>query len=330
MTPVSAMMTFAELREQLGGISLAEGVLAVKFGCPEASARLFWDTGCHGQENAPPLALLRFARTHAVEWPWPDLQVLAIVADGRGLDELGYGFIGSDGSESCWPPLWNWQFDRRGFWHYTDRNSAWGLAGRHLPESHLVLRQALHDFNPTFVYSSHETVGMHEREPFWVGSGPLLIESYPMTTEEVGNVRGIPDPGQDLLGFIGYLGRRWFTFITGQPRWKRNAKIMRDNPGWQLLSRIVARYENYGQALMDEAWMRYLELLGELSIGRGRILHDDILNSDWLILPEYAVRHFGIPAMTSETFTPGGIGMIGLDTRIKQTYHLALSICDVL
>jgi len=328
--------TFEQLADQLPRASsqIVPGVLQIKLGPRDATHRVFWDSGTHGQECATPLALLKFAQryAYATDWQWPHVSLTAVVADGKGFDEMGYGFVGVDGEESCWPPLWRYGQDDQRYWSFVDRNSAWGNTARgHLPETHIALRQSLHDCDPTFVLSSHETVTNETlRQPFWPGCGLLVIENYPLSAELYEGIIGIP-PGDDILKFAGYLARRWYTLLSGQPRWKRNAKLLADVPGWQIVSGIVTRYFERGAPLMDEKWMRYLELQGELSVGQGRILFGPMFyRSDWMVITEYATRHFGCPGVTTETFPHGEIGLVGLDWRIEQTFDFACAMMDTL
>lgn len=331
-------ITFERLAAELSEAARVEWLLPgrlplARFGPPAAPRRVWWDAGTHGQECATPLALLHFARAEGADWRWPDVTLAAVVVDAEGFDELGYGFVGVDGSRSCWPPLWRYGQDKRRYWTFVDNNSAWGnLAASHLPEEHLALRRALRDFGPTFVYSSHETIwDTAEYDPFWSGCGLLVIETYPLPAGAMQAVIGVPEPTGDPVGFLGYLFRRWAGLVAGRPRWKRNARLLADVPGWRVVSKVMERYKASGSPLMGAAWMRYVELQGDLTAGEARLLHGpEMMEADWLTVTEYAARHFGVPGVTTETFPPGEIGLVGLDWRKAQTFEFVLAVLDAL
>lgn len=324
---------FAELAEEIAACApvkwLTGQLFVASLGPQDAPHRVWWDSGTHGQESSTPLGLLRFCRRHGTEWPWEGVGLRAVVADAQGLDELGYGFVGVDKSRSCWPPMWGYRLDDDRYWTYVDNNSAWGnVAQSHLPEVHSKLRQAMHDWEPTLVYASHETDN-HERRrhPFWVGAGLMIIETYPIKPGTLLQLEGIPNPAASPVGFIAYLARRW-GWLFGLPRWKRNARILQDNPHWQLVGRVADHYDG---RMLGEPWMKYMEMIGYLTVGPGRMLHSrSLAASEWLTVTDYATTHFGCPGITTEAFPPGEIGMLGLDCRASETELFATAIVEAL
>jgi hypothetical protein len=329
-------LTFEELANTIPNwlqFPLHEDLIRVQFGKKNAPVRLLWDSGAHGAECAAPLALLEFVQQNQRSWKWPHVNLVAVVADGKGFDDSGYGFVGADKHESSWPPLWGYRQDDGRYWTFVDRNSAWGNAARsHLPDSHLALRNLMDEFKPTFVLSTHETVtNERKRGLFWPGCGIMVIENYAIAPELYNKIIGMPDPISNPLGFVAYLIRRWKTFLLPIPRWKRNANLLAAHPDWQLVTDIVARYKEGGNPVMGQKWLRYLELFGELSVGEGRVLHGPgFYASDWMVVTDYATRNFGCPGITTETFPCGEIGCVGLDWRIKQNVEFVKATLDVL
>ncbi|HID64402.1 MAG TPA: hypothetical protein EYP49_16925 [Anaerolineae bacterium] len=327
--------TFKHLLDDLRGHAgfhwLRPGELcAVHLGPTSAAERVWWDVSTHGQECAPALALARFVREYGEEWPWPNVALVAVIADAQGLDELGYGFVGVDASRACWPPLWHYHQDDGRYWTFVDNNSAWGnMAEPHLPEVHRLLRQHMAWWHPTFVYASHETVNNEwSRHPFWTGCGLMVIETYPIAEALWPQLVGIPGPLEDPLGFIAYLFGRWGWALLHIPRWRRCAKLLAKTPGYRIVSRIMERYTG---PVMGVDWMRHIEAGGEISVGPGRFLHAPRMQrADWLTLTDYAVRHFGAVGVTTETFPPGELGVVGLDSRAEQTFLFARAVVEAL
>lgn len=305
------------------------GSMPVIFLGPEAAPqRLYLDVGCHGQELAPPLALLDFVKKHGRNWKWPNVQVLATIVDMPGIEEVGYGFWGVDGAASCWPPLWGYRQDNNRYYTYTDFNSTWGnMALGHLSPLHKTMRDVLTEYEPTFILSLHEGVENEtDRGFFWPGCGLMVIERYPLAPETHKKLLGIPNPIEGLTGFCEYLFRRWFTFLTGRPRWKRNAKILAENKDYKLITDIVGRYVDSGNALLGKKWLRIMELQGIITTGPGRLFFGRDRNSDWMTVMDYAVRLRGIPGVTTETFPVGEIGLVGIDQRKSQQLAFVESV----
>lgn len=324
--------TFAQLAAELSSYpdfqwALPGELFVVWMGPCSAAERVFWNTGTHGQECAPPLALLRFARLYANDWPWPNVGIKAIVADAEAFDEVGYGFVGADGSRSSWPPMWGYRRDDKRYWSFVDNNSAWGNMAV-VPTAHKILRREMDAYRPTFVLASHETVTNEpDRQPYWAGCGLMTIEAYPISMDEIQALIGIPNPAGDPIGFIDYLGRRWL-WLLGLPRWKRNARILKDNEDYQLLTKVMERFRELGGRVMGHKWMRYQEAMGALAIGPGRVVVSP--KADWMTVASYAARHYGCPAITTETFDPGEIGVFGLDQRIIQNTQFVTTVAEVL
>lgn len=308
-----------------------EGAFVIRLGPENAEKRLYWDNCTHGQEFAAPLALLEFVEKYAKDWRWPSVNVMAVFVDSEGYSEVGYGFWGVDGNASCWPPLWGYRQDKARYYTYTDFNSTWGnMALGHLSPLHKAMRDVLTEYSPTFLLSAHETVENEtDRGLFWPGCGIMILEKYPLSKKMYEELIGIPDPAEDLLGFCGYLFRRWLTFITGRARWHRNAKILAKNDDFGLITKIVKRYTDGGNPLFGKKWQRIMELQGYITTGPGRAFFGRE-KSDWMTVMDYATRRFGIPTITTETFPVGEIGLVGMDWRKKQQLAFAEAVLDTL
>lgn len=329
------MISFKQLIGEIGMIvpvMWSGPVPLISLGSIDAPQKLYLDIGCHGQELAAPLALRDFVRKHGMDWKWPNVQVLATIVDAPGMEEVGYGFLGVDGNMSCWPPLWGYRQDNNRYYTYVDFNSAWGnMALGHLSELHKTMRDVLEEYGPTFLLSLHETVENEtDRPPFWTGCGVMVIERYPLSSEMHRRLLGIPNPASNLLGFCEYLFRRWFAFITGKPRWKRNAKILSGQKEYELITDIMRRYIAGGNPLLGKKWQRVVELQGIITTGPGRLFFGDREASDWMTVMDYGVRRFGIPAITTETFPVGEIGLVGIDWRKKQQLAFVEAVLDAL
>lgn len=304
----------------------------IYLGSKDAEQKLYLDVACHGQEFAGPLALRDFVKKHGKDWKWPNVQMLAVLVDMLGTEEVGYGFWGVDGNASCWPPLWGYRQDNNRYWTHVDYNSAWGnMALGHLSPLHKTMRGVLEGYEPTFLLSLHETVENEtDRGFFWPGCGIMIVERYPLAPDAYRKLLGVPDPASNLLGFCEYLFRRWFTFVTGRPRWKRNARILSKQKDCKLIADIVEKYVDGGNPLLGKKWQRVMELQGIITTGPGRLFFGGDKNSDWMTVMDYGVRRFGVPAITTETFPAGEVGLVGIDWRKNQQLAFVEAVLDAL
>jgi hypothetical protein len=328
------MISFADLIDEINEVvplAWEDDVPLIYLGPKDAKQKLYYDVGAHGQEMAGPLALRDFVQKYGKDWKWPNVQMLAVIVDAPGTEESGYGFWGVDGNASCWPPLWGYRQDKSRYWTYVDYNSTWGnMALGHLSPLHKAMRDVLTEYEPTFLLSAHETVENEtDRGLFWPGCGIMVLEKYPISAKMYKKLIGIPNPAQDLLGFCGYLFRRWLTFITGRSRWHRNAKILAKNDDYALITEIVKKYTDGGNLLFGKKWQRIMELQGYVTTGLGRAFFGRE-KSDWMTVMDYAMRKFGIPTITTETFPVGEIGLVGVDWRKKQQLAFAEAVLDTL
>lgn len=307
-----------------------DGVYFTRCGPDDASQRLWLSAGTHGQEIAGPLALAELVQPG--KWKWPHVSMVATFSDPEGYDREGYGFVGLEGNESCWPPLWGYRQDGKGYWNYYDRNSLWGNTDTAtLPLSHHAERMAMDIFEPTFVLSLHETVRSEvERDAFWVGAGLLVIETWPASAAEMNAVLGVSGSLSATAFDILYS---WIKSVLGVPQWRVAARALGSNPRYRLVSEIVSRYEQKGGKMTGERWMKYLALFlpGDLIVGPGRILHGPLVaQAEWKTITDYALGLFGCPGITTETFQAGEVGLRGIEQRVSQQLAFAEATLDVL
>jgi len=305
-----------------------DGVYFGARGENDAPQRLWLNTGTHGQELAGPLALAELMKRG---WIWPNVRMVATLSDPYGYLSEGYGFSSVEGEESCWPPLWGYRMDGKGYWSYYDRNSLWGNTDLEtVPLSHRAERMAMDVLGPTFVLSLHETVRSEvERDPFWAGAGLLVIETWPVSAAEIGAARSGP---ASLVGAAYSLLWNWIESALGRPKYLRAARALRDNPHYQTVSNIVSRYERSWK-VTGEQWMKYLamSMSGDIAVGPGRILHGPAMaQAEWHTITDYALSHFGCPGITTETFPTGTVGLRGIEERVAQQLAFVEATLDVL
>lgn len=294
-----------------------------------APARVWLQVGEHGQEIAGPLALALLSHE---EWRWPNVQMLACFSDPIGFDEEGYGFTSSEGDEACWPPLWGYRQDTEGFWRYVDRNSAWGTMNQGaLPDSHRGMREKMSFFRPTFCLTLHETVRSEVKpDLFWQGAGLLLIETFPISSDEVAGVLG--QPGTILSAVLRPLVG-WIASTIGIPAWKFVQHALKDNPHYALLTRIAGKFEAAGGWLPSRKWTKYLEYFSgrDPLTADGRLMHGpDFARSDWRTITDYALGQFGCLGVTTESFRPAAVGQRGLDERVDLQLKYIHAVLDTL
>ena len=286
------------LYELVDGCGFRDGVYFATQGSPDAPQRLWLSTATHGQEIAGPIAL---AELMEQDWIWPNVQMVATFSDPYGYKEEGYGFASIEGDESCWPPLWGYRMDGKGYWSYYDRNSLWGNTDSGtMPLSHQAERMAMAALMPTFVLSLHETVRSEvERDPFWAGAGLLVLETWPISAAEVGAARsGTKSPVAAAYGLL----RDWIESALGWPQYIRAARALKNSPYYQMVSEIVSRYEQGGQEVTGDKWMKYLamSMSDDIFVGPGGILHGpSMAEAEGYTIMDYALAHFGFPGITT-------------------------------
>lgn len=296
----------------------------------DAPSRLFVIAAQHGQEIAGPEALATFLeKWNNDDWPWPHVQVAFAFDDIKGYAEEGYGFVSTEGEEGCWPPLWrHYQDQGKGYWMWYDRNSSWGNTNiSRLPPALQGLRKVVDVFRPTFCLSLHETVHSEvEENKFWAGADPLLIEEWPLSVAEGAGLSG---KNMDLLGSAAMLLVAWL-WPGFQPKYLQ--WVLRNNPHYQLITDIVAQYEDGGFLLTGKKWMEYLRLGGSnIILDQGRIFHNpQMLLAEWRTVTGYCAAKFGCPGVTIETFPTGTTGLRGLDKRVEQAEKFLTATLDAL
>lgn len=295
-----------------------------------SSQHLFLIGGTHGQEPAGTLAIIELLKK---PWRWENVSACIVIQDPVGYEEEGYGFVGPDGQGTMWPPLWRYHQNDEMFWFYMDENSAWGN-NVNVPSRHQWMRGLLDELPPTFVLSLHETVRSEiRRDLFWCGAGLLLIEVYPMSLSEFeGVIDTIGSPYADPVTWAINTLREWLSPLWKERRWRRSQKALQNNTGYQLVSRIAERYEQYyGFQLTGDAWMRYQEAMDQPTVGPGRIIHSPaMMQSEWRTATDYAVSKYGCPAITTESFQPAEMGIRGLDSRVAQQVAFVEATLDIL
>ena len=322
------IMLKSSLYDLAKGCRFENGVYFGERGEDSAPQRLWLSTATHGQELAGPIALAELLKRG---WKWPNVQMMATISDPYGYMQEGYGFSSVEGEESCWPPLWGYRMDGKGYWSYYDRNSLFGNTDEStLPPSHLAERVAMDAFSPTFTLTLHETVRSEvERDPFWAGAGLLVIETWPISAAEISVARS---GNGSLTGVACGLIWDWIASALGHPQYIHAAKALKDNPHYQAVSEIVSRYErNY--RVTGNKWMKYLamSMRNDIFVGPGRILHGPAMaQSEWHTITDYALSHFGCPGITTETFPTGTVGLRGIEERAAQQLAFVESTLDVL
>ena len=317
--------------------NLAEGAIPDSVVCyahrgsEQAPEKLYVQVGTHGNEIASPLGAIEVLKE---EWRWPNVQAIFVMQDVAGYNDEGYGFVGIDGNESCWPPLWAYRQNQERYWGYYDENSTWGNTAV-IPARHQLMRKLMDDFEPTFTLSLHETIrqeGIGWIDPFWGGSGILAIEVWPMSPGEFGKTVNLE--GSPLANPLGWLFEVIYEFIRPSlriPRWKRAVKALRGNKHYQLTTSIAERYKEIGGKMSSQKWTDYHEYFHEPVIGEGRLLHDvDMMWSEWRTCTDYACAHHRCPAITTETFPPAEVGLRGVDDRVEQQKLFVMATLDVL
>lgn len=305
------------------------GIYVTVRGNPDAPQKLFLLVGTHGQEIAGPLAMKKLLEA---DWRWLNVAMIVVWQDPRGYEEEGYGFLSAEGDASCWPPLWHNYVNRERYWVYLDENSAWGNMVI-VPPRHQAMRQLMHELKPTFCLALHETVRSEvQRDLFWAGAGILLIESWPISiTEQDAIVNPAGDPFDNLAGWALRFLWEWLRPSFGIPRWRRAAKVLASNEYYHLLTTIATRYEELGGVVLGKKWMRYLEAQGDLAVGLGRLMdRREHTASDWTTVTDYALKHYGCPGVSTETFQGPTLGLRGIDRRVGQQLTYVHSVLDVL
>lgn len=306
-----------------------DGLYVLARGDSEAKQRLYLIAGTHGNEIAGPLALQMLAQD---EWRWPNVGMLAVFQDPQGWKEEGYGFVGVDGQESMWPPLFGSYKNEEMFWLYTDENSAWGVNAVQTPR-HKRMKKLMADLDPTFILSLHETVRTEvNTDMFWPGAGILLIETWPISASELGSVNNwVGNPLEDFAGWIVRVLVEWLRDMVGIRRWRLAVRGLKSNPHYQLTTKIAERYVALGGELTAKKWMRYMEAVQQVVIGPGRLLHGLIsMMSEWRTATDYATANYGCPGVTTETFPCGEVGMRGIDQRTQQQLTYCYAVLDTL
>ena len=321
------------LKPEITGMELRDGVYWAKRGVEPAQdkqpQRLYLLGGTHGQEFAGPLAVQKLLQQ---DWRWPNVAMVAIIQDPEGYKEEGYGFVGVDEHSSMWPPLWGYRMNQEVYWLYVDENSAWGNTVA-VPPRHKFMRHVMDMVDPTFVVSLHETVRSEtRRDLFWCGAGLLFIETYPLDFAELqGAVDVIGSPLSDPIGWSFRTLKDWIRPMWKGLRWQDAQKALAGNPHYQLVTRTTERYMQNGGKVCGSAWMRYLEEMGEPTVGPGRMIHDPImLQAEWKTATDYAVGKFACPAVTTESFQPAELGLRGVDERVDQQFRYVTAVLDTL
>jgi hypothetical protein len=306
-----------------------DGLFWVKRGDPYAKQRLYLLVGTHGNEIAGPLALQKLVQE---EWRWPNVQMTAVFQDPQGWKEEGYGFVGVDGQESMWPPMFGYRKNEEWFWFYVDENSAWGNNAVQTPR-HKLMKELMSGLNPTFLLSLHETVRTEvNTDLFWPGAGILLIETWPISSSELMSVNNwVGNPLDDFVGWAVRVLVEWLRDLVGIRRWRLATRGVKKNPHYQLTTKIAERYVALGGELTGKRWMRYMEAIQQVIIGPGRMLHGLVsLMSEWRTATDYAVSNFGCPGVTTETFPCAEVGMRGIDQRVEQQLTYCHAVLDTL
>lgn len=285
----------------------------------------------HGREFAPKLAL----EWAAEEFKPKNVYVALVIQDPQSLIEEGYPFVDLDGNEMVDFPWyrgdpWGESYLRTAF----DLNSEFGMT-KPLSKRAADIRRLLHEFKPTFTLSLHETWN----PMFFGGSGILLIETYPTAPTDWNLFPGAVTGREALLSVIcnpvKYLAEMladWGRGVFRVPSHRRLARGLSKNPHYQLISRIVNRYEELGGSLCGQPWEEYLGAIYKTTmVGKGRLNHSlEVGMHDWLTLTDYCVNHFGCPAVTTETFSPIRAGTWGISERAEQSFLMIRAVTEEL
>lgn len=307
----------------------SEGIYTFRRGPDHGKQRLYLIAGTHGNEIASVLALQKLMQE---EWRWPNVEMRAVFQDPIGFEEEGYGFLGVDGNESMWPPLWDFRMNKEMYWFYVDENSAWGNNVVQTPR-HLRMKELMAELEPTFCLSLHETIWSEiDRGRFWPGADILLIEVWPISASELQSVSNwVGDPLADFAGWSVRVLVEWLRDMFGLRRYRFASRAVKDNPHYQLTTEIADRHEELGGKPLGGKWMRYMEATQQLTIGPGRILHNLVrLYSEWRTATDYAASNFGCPGVTTETFPCGEAGLRGIDQRVEQQLTYVHAVLDTL
>jgi hypothetical protein len=307
------------------------GIFYTYRGSVHAPQRLYLLAMTHGNEIAGPIAVSKLIEA---EWRWPNVQMVTVFQDPDTYIDEGYGFVSSTEKEdeAAWPPLWGYRQDDERFWFYVDENSAWGNNAI-VPDRHQKMREIMHELEPTFTLSLHETVQKEtKRNEFWAGAGNLLIEIWPMNSAEISSI--IQYEGNPLSNPLGWAAKTAFEFIRGIlriPRWKVAVKALKNNPHYQLTTKIAEKYVGSGGQIAGKKWTEYLEYLRDMVVGPGRLVHGpEWALSEWKTATDYAATTFGCPGVTTETFQSAEIGLRGLDDRVQNQLLYITAVLDVL
>lgn len=318
-----------ELLKEKMARSKKYGIYYATYRGDEPIHRLVVNGGTHGNELAGPLAI---AKLLSEGWQYDKLEVLFIIQDPIGYKEEGYGFVGVDGNESMWPPLWSYHMNRERYWAFYDENSTWGNMHEY-PERHRFMRHLIGSHQPTFAVGLHETIRSENiRDEFWSGAGNLLIETWPITPSEMAYAADwVGSPSGSLVDWIWKVLFEWLRDMFGIRRWRMLRRGLMKNPHYQLTTEIADRYTDMGGHLTHNKWIRYLEAQQDIVIGVGRILHNPVsMMSEWKTFTDYCATNFGCPGVTTETFPCGEVGMRGLDDRVQEQYLYLKAALEVL
>lgn len=310
-----------------------EGLYWLSRGPDGARERLYLLVGTHGNEIAGPISLQTLEKLTAEEWRWPNVEMIAVFQDPKGWAEEGYGFVGLDeGDESMWPPMWGYRLDGKGYWFYVDENSAWGNNVVQTPRHHLM-KDLMAGFKPTFTLSLHETAYSEtERQRFWAGANLTLIETWPIASDELSGVTNwVGHPLRNFASWTVNVLVEWLRDMVGVRRYRLASRHLKENPHFQLTTKIAERYVESGGELTGKRWMRYLEAAQQLVIAQGRLMHDQLrLYSEWRTATDYAVSTYGCPGVTTETMPCGEVGIRGIDKRVEQQFLYTLATLETL
>lgn len=317
-------------------------------GPEDAKHRLYVQDITHGIEMGPALACAWAIK----ELKPKNVRVCLVSADPQGLREEGYGFVDLEGDECVDFPWygtdpWGGSYLRRAF----DLNSEFGMSSP-LSERSKEIRELLHEFQPTFVLALHETWNPF----FWGGSGILLLETYPTSPADwdllpgavtgtegiqaiLNPLRYLEEMVADWAGGVASEPMAWLHRRTGLSLFKDKGRMYRrlqkslaNNPHYQLVSRIVKRYEDLGGYLCGYPWTKFLDGAYKNSMcGPGRInrsLWTGI--TSWLTLSSYCTNQFGCPSVTSETFDPIRAGTWGIEERAEQSFLFIKAVMEEL
>jgi hypothetical protein len=307
-----------------------DGIYYAYRGDKEAKQRLYLIAGTHGNEIAGVMAM---AKLLDEKWCWNNVKATIVFQDPSGYDDEGYGFVDTDGHSSCWPPLWGYRQNQEAYYFHVDENSAWGNTVN-IPLRHRRMRILMDTLRPTFCLSLHETVRSETvRDIFWAGAGLLLIETWPISSEEYARI--LSPAGGSAGGLIGQIVRNiiaWLCPVAGIPVWKMALRAIRKNPSYRLVSKITKHYVESGGRLTGKKWMQYLGMgTRDPIIGQARLFHGpEMLAADWRTATDYAHGLYGAVGLTTETFPCAEVGLRGIDQRVDEQLKLMRSVLGIL